>query len=144
VLFALKKELRLSEDIVSKFSKGGKMDSIDLASSLGRLDFVSALLASIAVMLAIVGIYSLFSFKASVKKVAKYVAKEAAESIAKEKAEEIAIRVSKKVAKETVDANLFNTVEDVLELRHGGTRPSEDDPSTIVDDGLDNKLDDNN
>ena len=75
------------------------MDYIELASSLGRLDFVSALLASIAVMLAIVGIYSLVSFKASMKKIAKYVAKEAAESIAKEKAEEIAIRVSKKLRK---------------------------------------------
>lgn len=60
------------------------VDSIHYAAEIGRLDFLSALLAIVAIGLGLAAIYSFMHFKG----VAKKQARETAEIIAKEIAEE--------------------------------------------------------
>lgn len=57
-------------------------DAIHVAAQLGRLDLVSVLLAAIAVLLALAGIYAFFSVKNSARIVARETAEEIAEKAA--------------------------------------------------------------
>jgi heme/copper-type cytochrome/quinol oxidase subunit 2 len=52
------------------------MDSVSYAAQLGRLDFISALLACIALIVAVFGFYGLFEFRRAAKKKAARVARE--------------------------------------------------------------------
>ena len=65
--------------------KGEKIahDAIEYAAQLGRLDFVSAILAAIALLLVFAGIYAFIDFR----KIAKARAEEVAKAVAKETAE---------------------------------------------------------
>ncbi len=62
------------------------VNSIQYAAQLGRLDFVSALLGCIAIILALGGIFAFINIRSSAKKTAKETAKETAEEIAEKAA----------------------------------------------------------
>lgn len=50
------------------------MDAVNYAAQLGRLDFISALLAAIGLALVLSGIFAFFHFKSEAKKAAEAVA----------------------------------------------------------------------
>lgn len=58
------------------------IDSISVATQLGRLDFISALLAVLGILIAIVSIYAFFNFRAVARKQASEEAKTIAAEIA--------------------------------------------------------------
>lgn len=70
----------MTEDICAK------VDSIWFAAQLGRLDFVSLLLAVVALILGLGGIFAFFNFR----NIAKRQASEVAEATAKEVADKVA------------------------------------------------------
>src|SRR5438105_4532125 len=63
-------------------------DFVQLASQTGRLDFVSALLASIAVALVLGGILAFLDFRRNARRMARAVAQEVAENTAERVANE--------------------------------------------------------
>ena len=87
------------------------VDSIAMAAQLGRLDFVSALLGGIGVLLVLGGIYGFFNFRAIAKSQATEVAKGIIEETRKN-AEDIAERT----ANEYVQENLPDIVEEYLSM----------------------------
>ena len=64
------------------------VDSIAMAAQLGRLDFVSALLGGIGVLLVLGGLYGFLNFRTIAKRQATEVATRVAEELAERKANE--------------------------------------------------------
>ena len=57
-------------------------DSLMLAHEMGRLDFVTALLATITILLAFAGIFAFFDVRRSAGRISKQVAEEEARTVA--------------------------------------------------------------
>ena len=85
-------------------------DAVELATEFGRLDFLNAVLASIAVLLAVFGFIFFFEVRHRARKDAREEARKAAESIAEEIANEYMIKELPKIRKEYLEV-LANDVD---------------------------------
>lgn len=98
--------------MVEKLAADQHKDSIQLATELGRLDFASALLACIGLILVAGGIFAFINFRAIAKKQAKTQATEIAEKIAEQTANEYMQKEGARLVKQYVRFYMDNPTDD--------------------------------
>jgi len=95
------------------------LDSIQNAAQLGRLDFLSALLASISVALVLGGVFAFLNFRSIAKETAK------------DEAAEISKQVAARVTNEYLKEELLNVLKE-YEVFRDTSDISEDDADGIA------------
>ena len=79
------------------------LDALQYAMQIGRLDFVSILLACIGIFMVFGGIFAFLNIKRNAQSVARKAATETAERVARKAATETAERVAREAATETAE-----------------------------------------
>ena len=111
-------------------SNGDILDFVDAttaAAQLGRLDFVSSLLAIVSIILVIAGVIAFLNFRA----------------LARKQAKEEAIKIATEIAEKTTVKYLQENLSKLIEANRNLMAGSSEQDADIVDGYLDKKEEDN-
>lgn len=99
------------------------MDSIQYAAQIGRLDFVTVVLAAVTVTLATGGVIAFFNIKSNAKKIAEKVAEQHSKEVAERVANEYMqknlpdiIQAYDQLGKNSAERDVSNEIAEVSEL----------------------------